>query len=355
MFEKLLAERIKGISPYLPEDGSGMTALDKNESPFEAEEAVKAVILERLREIPLNRYPDNDCKALKKAIAAYSGVSDEDIVAGNGSDELIHVVMQAFVEPGDKIMLHSPTFSMYGFYAALCGGQVVSYDTGSGFKIEEETFLDRIRRENPKLLILCNPNNPTGGVLGLIQVEAMLACFNGMLLVDEAYYEYSGITAQGLALKNDRVIVLRTLSKGMGLAGLRIGYSISCPAVAAYLERARPPFNINALSQAAAIAVMENAASFLSGIESVKAERARMTERLARLKGVVCYPSAANFILIRVSNPDEVLDKLEKQRIRVKSFGSPALRDCLRITIGTPEENNRLCSLFEEVYDEQCG
>lgn len=352
MFEKLISDRIKGISAYIPEDAEGMTALDKNESPFEADDAVKSLVLSRLMATPFNRYPDNDCRELKKAIAAYAGVPERRIVVGNGSDELIHMIMEAFVEPGDKVMTHNPTFSMYRLYTALCGGTIVSYDTGKDLRIEQEPFADRIRKENPKLLILCNPNNPTGAVLELRQIEELLACFQGMLLVDEAYYEFSGITAMELADKTDRVIVLRTLSKAVGLAGLRIGYSISDPAVAAYLERARPPFNINSLSQAAAIAVLENPAYILRNIEKVKEERSKMAERLSELEGVICYPSAANFILIRVKKRDETLEKLTKHRIRVKSFNDPLLSDCLRITVGTRSENSRLCGLLEEVYHE---
>lgn len=352
MMDKLVSKRVQGIKSYKVESKADGIMLDKNENPWCLDRTVKEGIMKRLEGLELNRYPDNDCTELKKELSAYSGVPAASITVGNGSDELIHMVLQVFADSGDTVAIQYPTFSMYKLYAVMCGAVVAEYKLEDSFEPDSEGFISFLKREKPKVAIICNPNNPTGKKFEVSSIEKILKEFPGILLVDEAYYEFSGITASGLLSKYDNLVILRTLSKAFGLAGLRVGYLLGNPELISYIERVRPPFNINSFSQTAAVEVLKKMDAAMKRINEIKGERERLSARLMVLESLECFESWSNFILLRSKRAGEIFNRLEDARIYVKAFSDPVLKDCLRITIGTPEENDRLYKAVKEVLNE---
>lgn len=323
--------------------------LDKNELPWGQDKRVKEAIIARLASMDFNRYPDNDCTELKKALSGYTGLDTGMICIGNGSDELILLAIQAFVEPGETIAVHMPTFMMYKSFGGICGARVWEYETGEGFELELDDFITCLQKEKPRLTFLCSPNNPTGGRFELQELEQLLDKAPGMVVIDEAYFEFSGITVAGLIHKYEKLIVLRTFSKALGLAGLRIGYMLAAPSVISCVERIRSPYNVSSFSQAAAVEVLKNLDVVKERIELVKAERSRLYGLLSKLEGIKCFESWGNFILIRSPYAGEIFKSLQESGIHIRKFSDPRLEGCLRLTVGSPGENDRLIKAVKEV------
>lgn len=352
MIDKLVSKKAQNIKSYKVESKVPGIMLDKNENPWYLDGAVRQNIIKRLENLELNRYPDNNCTELKEELSTYTGASTDSIIVGNGSDELIHMVFQTFLNPGDKIAVQSPTFSMYKIYADLCDADTAEYVLKDSFEPDPEGFLEFLKKENPKIAIICNPNNPTGKSFELPAIDKILKEFRGLLLLDEAYFEFSGITAAGLLPEYENLVILRTLSKAFGLAGLRVGYLLGNPALAGFIERVRPPFNVNSFSQAAAVEVLKNKDNAQKRIEEIKAEREKLAERLNGLDKLECLESWANFVLVRSERAGEIYRRLEEARIYVKGFSAPALKNCLRVTVGSPRENDILFEAVKEVLYE---
>ena len=355
MIDKLVSKKALEIESYKVEPKLSGIALDKNEIPWSLNERVKEALIKRIRTMEFNRYPDSNCTELKTAVSNYTGINTGRIAIGNGSDELINVILQAFIDPGDTMAMYNPTFSMYKIYGTICGAAIWEYSSDSNFELKLDEFITGLKRERPKLVILCNPNNPTGSCFELEEIEQILKEASGLVIVDEAYYEFSGLTAAGLLSRYDNLIILRTLSKAFGIAGLRVGYMLSCPQVISFIDRVRSPFNVNAFAQAAAIEVLEDKDTMTERVEIIKAEREKLAARLAELKGIQCFESRSNFILLRAPKSGEILDSLRKAGIYIRNFSDPALKDCLRVTIGSPSENDRFYEIVMEVlYEGAC-
>jgi histidinol-phosphate aminotransferase len=352
MINKLVSKRALELESYKVEPMMQGIALDKNEIPWSLDDKVLKALIKRIKAMEFNRYPDSGCVALKKAISKYTGIDTSSIGVGNGSDELINVVLQTFIEPGDTIAVQNPTFSMYKIYGSICGARILEYNPDSNFEIKLEEYIACLQKENPKMAFLCNPNNPTGKRLELAEIEQILESFSGMVVVDEAYYEFSGMTAAGLLPKYENLVILRTFSKAFGLAGLRVGYMLADPSVISCIDRVRSPFNVNAFAQVAAEEVLRNMDTVAERIEIIKAERERLRALLGRLEGLQCFESWSNFILLRSAFAGEIYKKLKDAGIYIKGFSAPILKDCLRVTIGSPEENERFYGIVKEVLYE---
>jgi histidinol-phosphate aminotransferase len=279
--------------------------------------------------------------------------SIDSIGIGNGSDELVSIVLQTFIDPGDTIAISNPTFSMYKIYGTICGARIWEYNQDSSFRIKLDEFIGCLEKEKPKIVFLCNPNNPTGSSLELSEIEQILKEIDSIVIVDEAYFEFSGVTASGLLSNYDNLIILRTFSKAFGLAGLRVGYMLACPSVISYIDRVRSPFNVNAFAQAAAVEVLGNIDIVSERIEIIKSERTRLTGMLTKLEGLRCYESCSNFLLVRSSYAEEIFKRLQEAGIYIRSYSDPQLLDCLRITIGSPEENDSFFEIIKEVMYER--
>jgi histidinol-phosphate aminotransferase len=295
-----------------------------------------------LREVEVNRYPDPKATRLRTALAATDGVPPGQLVLGNGSDELIQLLLLAIGAPGAAVLAPVPTFSMYELIARAQGLRFEGVPLGPRFEPDLPGLVEAIEGTRPRAVFLASPNNPTGGVFSEAEIVKVLSVAAGLVIVDEAYGSYAGRTMVSHLVDQERLVILRTLSK-IGMAGLRVGYLVAHPSLAAELEKVRLPFNLNAYSQAAAIALLAHQDWIEARVHEVIRERARVAGGLAGLPGVEAFPSEANFILFRtVHASDAVFDALLAERILVRNLGgAPGLENCLRVTIGTTEENDR--------------
>ena len=323
-----------------------MIILDANELPFDLPESLKEEILRELSIVNWNRYPDIYCDKLRAALGEYVQKEYEMIAVGNGSDELISLVLKALVGYGDSIMTIEPTFSMYSFYAKLNGIEVINYKLEDNFELDIDMLKKALKAKKPKMLTLCNPNNPTGNCIGIDDIKEIISDYDGYLLLDEAYYEFYGVSGIELLKSYENVIILRTLSKAFGLAGLRVGYAIASKKIIESIFAVKSPYNVNSLTQAAAIKVLEHVEEVKDRVELIKNERERMYSQLKAVKNLRVYPSKANFLLIKASNSDEISELLKKKKIRIRYFESQTLKDFIRVSIGSRDENNKFLEVL---------
>lgn len=324
--------------------------LDANENPYNVLEELTELITSRLVSENLNRYPDNDALMLREAIAAYIGVKDENIICGNGSDEIIKMIVDAFVDKDDVVVTHTPTFSMYKVAAEISGGRVIEIEDNEDFEINIENIINAANENNAKVIFLCNPNNPTGILIGQSDIIRVLESTNAIVAIDEAYYEFCGETVVDKIDKYDRLIVLRTLSKAFGLAGMRVGYGVANSDFINVLNKVRPPYNLNTVSQAIGEVVLQNMGIVDKYIEEIKREREFFMNELSSIKDIKVIPSKSNFLLIKTDKYLDLIERFKENKIKVRDFGSDGiLKNCIRLTVGTREENKKALKVIKEV------
>ena len=304
--------------------------LDANESPLGFETALKAV-----SSLKTNRYPDPEAKALKRLLARDFRVAPENILQGNGSDELIYYLIATF---GGPVLYPVPTFSMYGIIAQAFGEEKVEVPLDEAYDLDAEAMLTAVRRKKPKIIFLSSPNNPTGNCFSSERILPLLEASKGIVVVDEAYQPFASERGFLPLLKDYKnLVILRTLSK-IGLAGLRLGFMIASPEIVEEVNKVRLPFNVNALSQAVALAALQEKKKLKASIRQIVTERGRLLSAMETIPGITPFPSEANFILFRVSGPERVYEELLKQGILVRNL-QDAVEGSLRVTVGTPKEN----------------
>jgi histidinol-phosphate aminotransferase len=304
--------------------------LDANESPYGFSGAAVAATA-----IKTNRYPDPEAKALRVALAKRLGIDPESILQGNGSDELISCLITTF---GGPVLYPAPTFSMYGIIAQALGQKKIGIPLDREFDLDTEKMLAAVRREKPKIVFLSSPNNPTGNCYSSDRMLRIVEASRAIVVVDEAYQPFS--SERGfLPLLGDHknLVIMRTLSK-IGLAALRVGFLIADPAIIREVNKVRLPFNVNALSQAAACAALKEWKKLNSFIKTIIAEREKMLKGMEAISQVTAFPSEANFILFRVADPDKVYAELLRHGILVRNMNA-VVKGCLRVTVGKPGEN----------------
>jgi len=324
--------------------------LDANESPFALGEALRgelaAEFARSLADVELHRYPDPTARELRGLLARDLGVAEEQILIANGSDEAIQLLQMVVAGPGASLAIPVPTFAMYAIGARAMGIRVAEVPLGEDFALDAARFLDTLRRERPRLVFLAWPNNPTGNLFDPGAVQAILEACAGrdchaLVVVDEAYVHYSGRSFLPRLGEFPNLVVLRTLSK-IGLAGIRLGILIANTDVVREVNKVRMPYNVNALSQAAARVVLAHGDIVAQWAAVIVKERERVLAAVGAMPGVRAFPSQANFVLIRTRRPgDAVCADLLSRGIVVRNFSrAPHLADCLRVTIGAPEEND---------------
>jgi histidinol-phosphate aminotransferase len=316
--------------------------LDLNEGPFPPEADEMRALQHALIGLELNRYPDNDATAVRAALARCWGVAPDEILVGNGSIEIVAMLMMAFRRPGATLLLPVPTFDQYGALASLHGYQVVPVPLDARFQIDERRTLEAIDRHRPTLAFFASPNNPTGNCFSPAVLERLAMHMDAAFVVDEAYADFAGQSLLRRAPAGAGLFVMRSLSK-VGLAGLRLGALVGPRAAIAEIDRARLPFNVSALSQAAACAALSFRTRMEARVATIVQLRERLAVELAQLPGLRVYPSDANFILVRVSgDAGELCRDLFTRGVAVRDVsGLPALAGCLRITVGTAQDNRR--------------
>ena len=328
----------------IPEDE--IIKLNGNENPYgPSPKAVEAVAM-----AALHVYPDPLQRRMRQSLAEYTGLGSQHIIAGAGSDELIDLLLRLFIEPGDTILDFEPTFAMYAFCARVCGGNVVMLQRDELFEIDMDTVRDAIDRRT-KILFVSSPNNPTGNLVRESQVKEMLET-GLMVVVDEAYFEFCGQTVAHLVPQYENLVVLRTLSKWAGLAGLRIGYGIMSPALVDHIVDIKSPYNVNVAAEAALLASLEDAPALLANVGKIVAERARLHRAIEALPGVTPWPSQGNFILCQFAEQGEAeraYEGLAGRGIFVRSFRSERLRDSFRVAVGTADQTDAFIAALREI------
>lgn len=314
--------------------------LDANENPYGPAPSVYRALAACRR---YNIYPDPEQTLLREAIEPYIGLSRDHIVFGNGSDELIDLTMRLFVFPGDVVVSLPPTFGMYSYNTSLCAGQLVEVPRRSDFSVDVEAVEAAVasHRTRAKMLFVNSPNNPDGSTISAEDLERLLR-LPLVLVLDEAYAEFSGRSFVSWVPDHWNLVVLRTFSKWAGLGGLRIGYGAYPLAMAKHLWKIKPPYSINVAAQEAVLASLEERDYLLANVARIVAERERLAWALAELPNVRPYPSQSNYILCRVAGVSSLALKqhLENQGILVRYYSKPGLSDCIRISVGRPEQND---------------
>lgn len=315
--------------------------LDANENPYGPSPRAIAALNDPAVHAAYAVYPDPECRAVREALSAYIGQPAERIICGAGADELIDLLMRLFVEPGEVVIDCPPTFGMYSFDAGVQAAKVVNVERKEDFSLDPEELAEAITQHNAKIVFLTSPNNPTGNLMSRNDILRLLE-LPTLVVVDEAYAEFSGESVIDLVGQYENLVVLRTLSKWAGLAGLRIGYGVMHEELAQHIWKIRQPYNVSVPAQVAALASFDDMDHLRDTIRRIVDERARLYEGLRSITWLQPYPSEANFILCRVDGRSarEVKDALAKEGILVRYYNKANLRDCIRISVGKPEQTD---------------
>jgi histidinol-phosphate aminotransferase len=305
-------------------------------------------LAEHLARVDLNRYPDPSGRRLRELLAKKMRVPEGmEILLGNGSDDLIQIVTFACARPGAAMMFPAPTFVMYGMNATLSGMKPLRYELREDYTLDRDAFVARVKAEQPALIFIAYPNNPTGVLYPEEDVVAVLRAAQGLVVLDEAYHVFAQKSFLPRLAEFPNLVVMRTVSK-LGLAGIRLGYLVGRPEWIAEFNKVRQAYNVNVLTQAAASFVLERLEVLEEQAKRILAEREGLGRALAALPGVTVYPSAANFFLVRVRDADRTYEALRRQGVLVRNLNGPGLANCLRITVGTPDENRILLTAMRE-------
>ncbi|MEX0607116.1 MAG: histidinol-phosphate transaminase [Halofilum sp. (in: g-proteobacteria)] len=337
---------VQGLSAYrVPEVGEALK-LDAMENPYAwPEDSLRAAWLEALAGVSANRYPDPRARPLSDALRRHTGVArGQGLLLGNGSDELIQLITLGLARPGAVVLAPEPTFVMYRMIATFCGLEYVGVPLGEAFALDVPAMEAAIERHDPAVVFLAWPNNPTGNLWPRADVERVIARARGLVVIDEAYQPFAGESFVGDLSRWDHVVVLRTLSK-LGLAGLRLGFLAGPSEWLDEFDKLRLPYNINVLTQASAGFALEHFDRLEAQAATIRAERDRLAQALGALPDVRVFPSAANFLLLQLPSgwARPVFEGLFAEGVLIKCLDGahPRLSDCLRVTVGTPEENAR--------------
>jgi histidinol-phosphate aminotransferase len=348
----VIKPEVRGLTAYTLKHFEADVKLDQNENPYELPADLKQEVVERVLARPWGRYPEFIPTAVVKALSGFTGWPEEGILVGNGSNELIQASLSVTLGPGRRIAVPQPTFTLYKLMATTLQADVeqVFMDANSlEFDVDKLIAAARVA----DVVVVCTPNNPTGNLLDRHAMDAVLKNAKGIVLIDEAYHEFSGQTALPLLSRHRNLVVLRTFSKAMSMAGLRFGYMMADPEIAREVYKSKLPYNINIFTLAAAEIVIERRAVLDRAISTLIGERERVFAELQKREGVRAFPSRANFILIKTAKPPRVLfDALYRQGVLVRDVSTyPLLERCLRISIGTPAENNRFLAAFDNALE----
>lgn len=347
LIDNLIRPDVRALAAYHVPDSTGFVKLDAMENPYTLPEHLRAELGQRLAAVAMNRYPVPSYSSLKAKICSKLGVpAGYEVVLGNGSDELISMVSVACAKPGAKVLAPVPGFVMYAMSAQFAGLEFVGVPLKADCTLDKAAMLAAIARHKPAITYLAYPNNPTGN---LFDADAMVEIIRavgdqGVVIVDEAYQPFAQASFMPRLAEFDNLVVMRTVSK-LGLAGIRLGYMAASSALLAEFEKVRPPYNINVLTQTAAEFVLEHADILDAQAALLREERTKLAAALAALPGVAVFPSAANFLLIRLqgedNRADQVFANLTQRKILVKNVGKmhAILKNCLRITVSTSQEN----------------
>ncbi|MDB5956787.1 histidinol-phosphate transaminase [Ramlibacter sp.] len=350
--ERLIATRIRqdvqGMHAYAIQDSRGMVKLDAMENPHRLPPALQKELGDRLAAVALNRYPGERIDDLRAALARHAKLPEGfGLMLGNGSDELIALLALACDVPGATILAPLPGFVMYAMSAQLQGLKFVGVDLTPDFELDEKAMLDAIALHQPAIVYLAYPNNPTANLWNDSTIEKIVAAAPGLVVIDEAYQPFASRSYLDRVTRHEHVLLMRTLSK-FGLAGVRIGYMMGRAELVAQVDKVRPPYNVSVLNAEAALFALEHEDVFAAQAEDLKRERTRLQAALREL-GLQSWPSDANMILVRVADPARSFEGMKARKVLVKNVSRmhPLLAGCLRLTVGTADENTQLLQALQ--------
>jgi len=351
--ENFFRPELRNLHAYEAEGAEGLIKLDANENPCPPPAGLMARIGASAAVLELNRYPDPAAAALRRVLADRCGWTREGILLGNGSDDLILLLLAACGGEGATLLVPTPTFSMYRHIALSLGWRVEEVPLTPAFELDQAELLKRASSCSPRLSVFASPNNPTGNLFDRGIMERYLRAAPGIVVIDEAYHDFAGQSVVDLLARHRNLVVLQTLSK-IGLAALRLGILLAAPQVVAELNKVRLPYNVGSFSQVAAQTVLENPVFLEGQIRMILAERERLAAALSRLPGVTTFPSDANFILLRTDRPSrDVFEALMRRGVLVRDLGgNPGmLHRCLRVTVGLKAENDSFLEAMHDVFN----
>jgi len=349
---EVVKPQVRALRAYTLAAREARVKINQNENPFELPDELKREVLAEALKRPWGRYPDFDPKELCQALAAFSGWREDGVLAGNGSNELIEALLLVTVGPGTRVVIPEPTFSLYGLLTSVLGGESVRVRLGPDFGYDAGVLARAGREAGAAVTIVCSPNNPTGSVLEPVDVEALCRESDGLVVIDEAYHEFAEATVAPLLERNENLVVLRTFSKAMALAGLRVGYLLASPRLVTEINKARLPYNLNFFSQMAALGALRRRDVLRDSVARLRRLREALMSSLRAMPGVAAvHPSRANFFLLEMAeaDPKAVFEALYARGILVRDVTSyPGLERCLRVSVGSEEENEALERALQE-------
>jgi histidinol-phosphate aminotransferase len=345
--DKLIRPEILAVKAYHVGEADGMVKLDAMENPYPLPERLRRELAEVLARVELNRYPEPSGRKLRELLARKMRVPQGmELLLGNGSDDLIQIVTLALARPGAAMMFPVPTFVMYGMNATLSGMRAVAAPLREDFSFDADAFIAGMKAERPALVFLAYPNNPTGVLYPEEDVLRVIRAAEGLVVIDEAYHVFAGRSFMPRLAEFPNLVVMRTVSK-LGLAGIRLGYLAGRPEWVAEFNKVRQAYNVNALTQAAALFALERLEVLEEQAALIRAQREVLRKALQDLETVTVFPSQANFLLLRVRHAGAVFERLKRQGVLVRNL-HPGVPDCLRVTVGTPDENRILLTALRE-------
>lgn len=337
---QLVKERVQSLKAYHVENIDCEIKLHANENSFPPPPEILKQFEEVFQSTKLNRYPDPDGSSLKQTLAKRLNVAHENLAIGNGSDELIQILLQIFCDPGETVGFPDPTFAMYSIIAQGMGLKSQTHPLDDQWDFKAEPFLETLEASHARIAFLSYPNNPTGNCFSAPEVQTVIENFSGIVVLDEAYHDFAGKSFLSELPKHNNLVILRSLSK-IGLAALRVGYAVADPIIINQIDKVRLPYNSNTLSQNLSNQMLNHFAPVQKQLDTLIKERAGMIQELSKFKALTVFPSDANFVLFRIEQDSGAVFKhLMENGILVRDLSNhPRLKNCLRVTIGTPDEN----------------
>jgi histidinol-phosphate aminotransferase len=348
--ERLLRQEVLALHAYHVPPSSGMIKLDAMENPYALPPQLRDEIARLVADAAINRYPDASAQHLKEKIHAVTDLPQGmEVLLGNGSDEIIQLLALAVAKPGATLLGVEPSFVMYKMIAAFVGMNYIGVPLTENFELDLPSMLHAIQRHQPALVFLAYPNNPTGNLFDAEAIAQIISAAPGLVVIDEAYYAFAGGSFIPMLARYSNLLVMRTFSK-LGMAGLRLGFLAGGKAWLEQLEKLRLPYNVGVLTQLVAGKLLQHHDVLLQQAEQIKQDRTWLYGRLVGTVDVRAYPSEANFILFHVAHSNKVCEGLKQRGVLIKNLNNAhtALTDCLRVTVGTPEENELFIRALQE-------
>ena len=350
MLKDCIREEIKALSAYAVPSAEGMVKLDAMENPFVLPDDLRTAMARRLSSLEVNRYPEANPEALKTLLRQTMGIDPAAaLVLGNGSDELIQMIALTVAKPGAVILGVEPAFVMFRMIATFVGMHFVGVPLKADFTLDGPALLSALEREKPALVFLAYPNNPTGNHFDAGVLEEVIRRAPGLVVIDEAYFPFTDHSFLPRLLEYPNLLVMRTVSK-LGLAGIRLGFLSGPAEIVNQIDKVRLPYNISMLDQAVAMEVLAHGEVLQTQADLIRQQRRVLARQMSAIAGVTVYPSDANFLLFRVAQAPRIFDGLRHRGILIKNLSAahPLLADCLRVTVGTSEENQRFLDALQD-------